>query len=103
MKKSINKKMYNTETAEEVAKFWNGLGSNDFRNLSETLYLTKNGNWFLHGSGGANSKYAIHIGNMSRGNETIIPLSIDETIEWCEMRNEEEVIETYFSSHIAEA
>lgn len=53
MKKIINGKMYNTETATELGNFWNGLSTNDFRNLSETLYRKKNGEFFLYGQGGA--------------------------------------------------
>lgn len=52
MKKIINGKMYNTETATELGDFWNGLSTSDFRNLSETLYRKKNGEFFLYGQGG---------------------------------------------------
>lgn len=43
MKKIINGKMYNTETATKLGDFWNGLSKSDFRQLSETLYRKKNG------------------------------------------------------------
>ena len=103
MKKMIDKKMYNTETAVEIADFWNGLGPRDFDNESETLYLTKSGNWFLHGVGGPFTQYATCTGNMKSGSEKIIPLSIDKVIKWCELRDEYHVIEKYFPSHISEA
>ena len=51
MKKIINCKMYSTETAAELGEFWNGLSTNDSRNLSETLYRKKNGEFFLYGKG----------------------------------------------------
>lgn len=59
MKKIINGKMYNTETATELGDFWNGLSTSDFRNLSETLYRKKNGEFFLYGQGGAMTEYSL--------------------------------------------
>lgn len=56
MKKIIDKKMYDTEKALLLAEYWNGLGGNDFRNISEHLYITNKGQFFLHCSGGALSE-----------------------------------------------
>ncbi|SHK06544.1 hypothetical protein SAMN02745975_03562 [Geosporobacter subterraneus DSM 17957] len=47
MKKIINRKVYNTETAELLGKYWNSLGNDDFNYLHEELYITKKGNMFL--------------------------------------------------------
>lgn len=55
MKKVINGKVYNTETAEEVASY-SFSNSNDFRYIREKLYRTKKGNWFLYGEGGPMTK-----------------------------------------------
>ena len=38
MKKIINYKMYNTETATMVASYTNGYGCGDFHYISELLY-----------------------------------------------------------------
>ncbi len=40
-KKIINRKVYNTETAELIGKYWNGLSTNDFHYVYEELYITK--------------------------------------------------------------
>ena len=103
MIKIINGKRYNTDTATEVAKYWNGLGDGDFRHLMEELYITSKGAWFLYGKGGAISKYAESAGNQSWGSSTIIPLTDDEAYEWCERHNKADVIEEYFSDKVEEA
>ena len=53
MKKIINHKMYNTETAERLASSSNGYGYDDFRYMEEQLYRKKTGEFFLYGEGGA--------------------------------------------------
>lgn len=50
MKQIINGKMYNTETATEIATRSNGCTGWEY--LEETLYRKKNGEFFLCGSGG---------------------------------------------------
>lgn len=66
MKKVINGKMYNTETATRIASWDNGIYGNDFKSCEEDLYLSKKGQYFVAGSGGAMSSYAQSYGN-SRG------------------------------------
>lgn len=56
MKKVINKKEYNTDTAVLVKKFTCGeLG--DSTGYEETLYQTEGGFYFLYVNGGATSPY----------------------------------------------
>lgn len=56
MKKTINKKVYNTETATEIkTKTVSYFG--DPAGYEETLYKTAKGNYFVYGVGGADSKY----------------------------------------------
>jgi len=103
MVKVIDGKRYNCDTATEVAHYWNGLSSSDFNNLSETLYITQKGNFFLYGSGGPMTKYAIHCGNNISGGSDIIPLTKEEAFKWCENRAMTEAIEKYFSDMIEDA
>lgn len=104
MKKTINGKTYNTETAELLAEYWNGLSSTDFGYCSEDLYRTKKGSYFLHGCGGPMSKYAESMGNSSwSGGSNIVPLSETEALTWCEEHDCEEAIDEYFSHLIQEA
>ena len=49
MKKIINNKMYNTETATEVASYDNGCYLSDFRHFREELYRKRTGEFFLYG------------------------------------------------------
>jgi len=102
MKKIINGKSYNTDTAEIIASFENGLGSRDFRNYSEELYKTKKGNYFLAGEGGAMTKYSRPVGNMTDGGSDIFVLSKTEAIEWLERHGETEALEKYFADDIEE-
>ena len=78
MKKVINGRSYNTETAKELGYQTNGYANNDFYFTGETLYRKKTGEFFLYGEGGAYSIYGRDFG-MSRGSgKKIIPLSEDE-------------------------
>lgn len=52
--------------------------------VEETLYRTKRGKYFLHGIGGANTKYWHQYSGGGCGGEEIIPLSEAEAREWCE-------------------
>lgn len=91
-------KVFNTETAEMIAHYDNGLGSRDFRNLSEGLYITKKGNYFLAGDGGPMTKYAEPCGSNSWGGGSGIEhISKSEALEWCEMHEiDADIIAKYF-------
>lgn len=67
MKKVINGKIYNTETAIKVDCYCSDYYCSDFNYYDETLYKTKKGNYFLFGSGNALSKYSCSVGNNGRG------------------------------------
>lgn len=103
MKKIINKKVYNTETATKVASWDNGVYGNDFRNCNEDLYRTAKGAWFIHGTGGPMSKYAVSHGNSTSGSSDIIDLTEEEAYQWMEEHDAIEGIEKYFANHIEEA
>ena len=85
MKKIINGKMYNTETATEVSSYSNGGSWRDFSHFCETLYRKKTGEFFLHGEGGPMTKYAESCGQNSwSGGERIFPLTEAKAKEWME-------------------
>ena len=85
MKKIINGKLYNTETAEKIDSWEN---MNDYRNFhyfSETLYRKRTGEFFLHGEGGPASPYHERVDqNSYMGGERIRPLTPEEAREWAE-------------------
>lgn len=85
MKKIINGKVYDTKTAECVAQWDNGLFANALGYLSEDLYRKKTGEFFIHGDGGANTKYATVVGSNSwSGGEQVLPMSFVDAKEWAE-------------------
>lgn len=84
MKKIINGRRYDTETAKELGYYWNGLAVTDFSRIEETLYRKKTGEYFLYGEGGAMSKYAEADGTGWCGGSRIIPLPIEDAKTWAE-------------------
>lgn len=103
MKKVINGIFYNTETAELLHNWDNGAYGNDFHSCEESLYKTKRGAYFIHGEGGPMSKYAICIGNNSRGgSEDIEVLSETEAIKWLEDHDGSNVLTEHFADKIKE-
>lgn len=104
MKKVINGKMYNTETAQKIGSYWNGLSDRDFNHLSETLYKTAKGNYFLHGEGGPMTQYAHSCGNNSWGSgAAITPLTKQEAFEWAQSNIAADQVEAEFPDLIEEA
>lgn len=84
MKKIINKKLYDTETATFIAGYKYSTRK-DFSHVSEDLYQKKNGELFLHAEGGPASKYQKEVGtNTWRGSEKIIPESRFNAKKWVE-------------------
>lgn len=84
MKKIINGKRYDTETAKEIGYDYYS-NPRDFNYWEETLYRKNTGEYFLHGEGGPASKYAVTIGqNQWSGGEKIIPLNEQSAKKWAE-------------------
>lgn len=82
MKKILNGKLYDTDTATEVGFYSNGYGVGDYLSFSESLYRKKTGEFFLYGTGGAGTKYCERYGNMRSGGDVIIPYTEEEAKEW---------------------
>lgn len=85
MKKIINGKKYDTETAKELACWGNAGSWSDFSHFAETLYQKRTGEFFLYGEGGPASRYAEQVEQNSwSGGEQIIPLDYKAAQEWAE-------------------
>lgn len=84
MKKYINGKKYDTETAKAVGSWSNHLSYRDFGHCEETLYRKKTGEFFLHGEGGPMTGYAERVDNMWGEGEAIRPMTFDEAQKWAE-------------------
>ena len=84
--------MYDTDTAEKIQEWDNGIFGNNFRTCEETLYKKTTGEYFIYGSGGALSKYSISCGNNSScGSSDIIPLTKDRAKIWMETNGNPDV------------
>jgi len=103
MKKVIDRKRYDTEKAELIGEY-SFSNPSDFNYVSEGLYVTKSGNYFLAGEGGAMSKYRETVDqNTWSGGEDIIPMSKEEALEWAEQNLSADDIEKYFPDDIDDA
>jgi hypothetical protein len=101
MKKIINGKRYDTETAQLIgsASYSN---RTDFHFWNEELYRKKTGEFFLYGEGGAMSRYSRSTGqNEIYGGAEIRPLSLEEAQEWAEKYLDADEYEEVFG-HIEE-
>ena len=104
MKKVIDGKMYNTETAELVHEWDNGRFTSDFRYRRKVLYRTKKGKWFIHHNGGAMTDMAVSCGSNSfSGSEDIEPISEKNALRFLESHDGIKAIEKYFADQIEEA
>lgn len=84
MKKIINGKRYDTDTAKNVGYWCSNITDGLYR-VEEILYRKKTGEFFLLGAGGPRTKYAewTETRNLC-GGEKIIPLSEEAAREWAE-------------------
>lgn len=84
MKKVINGRMYDTDTAKEIGYQCSNI-TDQLDGIQETLYRKRTGEFFLHGDGGARTKYAHQTeGGGWCGGEAIVPLSYERAREWAE-------------------
>lgn len=100
----IKHKRYNTETATLIGEWGNGLGCGDFNAMTEKLYVTKKGSFFLYYWGGARTKYADAAwgGGRCEG-EGIRPMDASDALSWLEKHDCIEGIEKYFADKIEDA
>lgn len=97
MNKLINGRRYDTDTARRVAEAMHGLPS-DLNYICETLHRKTTGEYFLHGDGGAATKYAVSTGGNSwKGGERIIPLTLEEARAWAEEHLTADEVEEIFA------
>lgn len=103
MKQVVDGKIYDTDTATEVASYYYSNPS-DFNYEAETLYLTNRGNWFLYGEGGPKSKYSVQTGqNWWSGGSVIEPLPAEQAKAWLEAHKKTGALLSHFGSTIEEA
>ena len=98
MKKIINGKIYNTDTATRIGGDVHSNRS-DFRYEDTDLYRTPKGAFFLQGEGGPYSRWSRPCGsNGQMGGHGIQALTLIEALDWCESSGiDVDVIAQYFS------
>lgn len=85
MKKIIGGRRYDTETATFLGNDCAECSITDFGYWREELYQKRTGEFFLAGSGGPMTKYAVRVEqNGWRSGESITPLTFEEAKTWCE-------------------
>lgn len=82
MTKVINGARYDTDRAHRLAR-WERDTNDSADHMTETLYRTKAGKFFIHGEGGPNTRYASRSGGSG---EKIVPLTDSDAREWAEIR-----------------
>ena len=104
MKKIINGLRYDTEKAIEVGTASHGYAG-DHQQWEATLYKTpRSGRFFLAGSGGPASRFAQSAGQNSwSGGSDLIPMSIDEALDWAEANLDPDDIEEHFGDTVEDA
>ena len=86
MQQVIDRKLYDTDQSEQIARYAPLTDRGDYNYLIETLYKTADGEYFLHGEGGAATKWAEKTGGQRTSSEEIQLLTDDEVLDWCEER-----------------
>lgn len=84
MKRVIDRKLYDTEQAEAIARYARNTDRGYFHYFLETLYKTDNGEYFLHGEGGPKTKYAERFNGGRTGGAEIKLLTDEQAVNWCE-------------------
>ena len=104
MKKVIDGKIYNTETAELLHEWNNDKFTSDFGYCEESLYKTKKGAYFIAGEGGAMSKYARSCGsNNTCGSDGLEVVSEAQAMQWLEEHGGSNILTEKFADKIEEA
>ena len=101
MRSIIFRKIYDTETAQELAEHWNGIPRQEPEFQVETLFRSPMGTLFLHGEGGPSSEYAKEGYDGPLGGEDIRLLSEEDALQWCENHNLVNAAEVHFP-HLVE-
>lgn len=96
MRKVIKGKLYDTDKATMVGEWHDGYPS-DFHYVCETLYRKRTGEYFIHGEGGAMSRYAESCGQSQwMGGESIMPIGYQDAKEWAETHLDADEYEAEF-------
>lgn len=97
MRRIIDGRSYDTGTATRVGEY--DSGGDGFDDVWEELCRKRNGEYFLHGIGGARTRYAKRDGlDGWAGGEGIVPLSYDEARDWARQCLDADAYEAEFGA-----
>lgn len=104
MKRIIDRKTYDTETAELLAESENQSAyPGGFEYWEEGLYRTAEGAFFIAGSGGAMTHYSKSAGDNSyTGSSNLRVVGKDEAIDWLEANGHTDALEKHFGNELEE-
>ena len=99
MKRIIDGKRYNTETAHRVGSVGSAtINVSDFGYWEADLYRTPRGRWFLAGKGGPMTMFSRPDGGgMTSGGSGLIPISDTEAQEYLEDVEAMDALERFFA------
>ena len=104
MKKIINGKVYNTETAKAIGTYDNEGGWGDLQHFEETLYQKRTGEYFLYGEGGAMTRYSKQVGSNNWGcGNAITTMTIEDARNWAEEHLSAEKYEEAFGEIVEDS
>lgn len=106
MKSIINGTRYDTEKADLIGESSGGSEFvNDYRRWDAGLYRTpRSGRYFLAGSGGPMSRFAVSRGiNEWSGGEGIHPMEEADAFAWAQEHLDAETVEAHFGHLIEDA
>jgi hypothetical protein len=103
MKRIIDGKRYDTETAQRLCSFgyWNGW--TDFRSEQTSLHVTKSGRFFLSGEGGPMTRWATTRGDKVAGGEGLMAIDREEARAILEQEDCLKALERWFGAEIEDA
>lgn len=96
MRRIIDNRVYDTETASLVGEWAAGCDPGGLDYYEEALHRKRTGEYFVHGSGRAASRYARRDGGMWASGEAIVPMGYEEARSWAEERLPAEAYEAEF-------
>lgn len=97
MRKVVNGRLYDTDTARIIYDWDNGELCGDINYVAHELYRKKTGEFFLHIEGGPATSWAEARGlNGTRRGEHIVPVSYDEARALVERNADADVYEELF-------
>ena len=106
MKKLIDGKLYDTESADLIASVYpNGTqDQSNFHFLRERLYCTESGRYFIAGVGGPKTTYSQPAASGGvTGGEDIRAVTEEQAFAWCERHNAVDVAQEHFADRIEPA